>query len=85
MEHFDDYFTFNDAVAGACHAGVCLHHMLSDRKAVTLRNSGVSIIVQVHMPAVPFPSQLVGMLDLKAVHRLHAICCERAVVHYNIT
>jgi hypothetical protein len=47
VANFDDYWTFGDPAVGACHAAVLLHHMLSDKKAAMLRNSGVSILVQV--------------------------------------
>jgi hypothetical protein len=47
LAHFDDYWTFRDPVAGACHAGVVLTHHLSDEGAAALRNSGVPILVQV--------------------------------------
>lgn len=47
LAHFDEYWTFRDPVAGACHAGVVLTHHLSEEGAAALRNSGVPILVQV--------------------------------------
>eukprot|EP00877_Chromochloris_zofingiensis_P014064 jgi/Chrzof1/8911/Cz03g28250.t1 len=47
LERFDDLWTFDNPVVGACHMTTGLDHYLSNDKTAALRNSGVRIVVQV--------------------------------------
>eukprot|EP00879_Flechtneria_rotunda_P010954 GHRR01011446.1.p1 GENE.GHRR01011446.1~~GHRR01011446.1.p1 ORF type:complete len:293 (+),score=75.31 GHRR01011446.1:1289-2167(+) len=71
LEQFDTLWTFNDHTAGACHAHVCLHHYLSERKIAMLRDSSVPILSQVSTKDLIIPPAM--QLDLASKLRAKTI------------